>query len=487
MKRTAATFILLVAVAAAAARGEPAQPKLHPDKIPAPFELLNRKAEGFRGIWYYNQASGDEYVYKYSGGMGVYCAGHIPMGVYSKEADKTFFSFGGTDERNSTLLQCVSYFDHKTGKLARPTIVFDKHTVDAHDNAVMNLDDKGYIYIFSSSHGRTRPSAIARSEKPFDISRFKVIWEGNYSYPQPFYFPGKGFLFLHTRYVPSPGSGMGLRSNCFMASDPEVTIWTPCTTLQLFNAGHYQRSWPFGTQKVGVAFDQHPTGKGLNWRTDVFYMESDDYGKTWRNAAGEVLTVPVDRRDNPALAVSYAEKSRNVYIKGVKFDPQGRPIVLYTVSKGYRAGPTDGPREWKLAKWTGTAWREVDTGIRSDNNYDYAEIYVDSERDWRIIGASEKGPQPYNPGGEIAAWASHDAGETWTLEKRLTSGSERNQNYPRQPLNVNPGFYAFWADGHGRKPSISRLYFCDRDLNVYLMPLSFEGDFATPIPYKETH
>ena len=110
-----------------------------------------------------------------------------------------------------------------------------------------------------------------------------------------------------------------------------------------------------------------------------------------------------------------------------------------------------------------------------------------NDRDWRIIGASEKGPQPYNPGGEIAAWASHDAGETWTLEKRLTSGSERNQNYPRQPLNVNPGFYAFWADGHGRKPSISRLYFCDRDLNVYLMPLSFEGDFATPIPYKETH
>ena len=220
MTRAAATLILLVAAAASVARGESVQPKLHRDKIPAPFELLNRKAEGFRGIWYYNQPSGDEYVYKYSGGMGVYCAGHIPMGVYSKEADKTFFCFGGTDERNSTLLQSISYFDHKTGKLARPTIVFDKHTVDAHDNAVMNLDDKGYIYIFSSSHGRTRPSAIARSEKPFDISRFKVIWEGNYSYPQPFYFPGKGFLFLHTRYVPSPGSGMGRRSNCFMASDP---------------------------------------------------------------------------------------------------------------------------------------------------------------------------------------------------------------------------------------------------------------------------
>ena len=48
---------------------------------------------------------------------------------------------------------------------------------------------------------------------------------------------------------------------------------------------------------------------------------------------------------------------------------------------------------------------------------------------------------------------------------------------------MQPGFYAFWADGHGRKPSVSRLYFCDKALNVYMMPLAFDGDFADPIPY----
>ena len=407
------------------------------------FELLNAKAEGFRGIWYYNGPSGDEYVYKYSGGMGVYCAGHIPMAVYSKAVDKTFFCFGGTDPRNSTLLQSVSYFDHKTGKLARPTIVFDKHTVDAHDNAVISLDDRGYIYLFSSSHGQCRPSAIARSVKPYDISSFKVVWEGNFSYPQPFYIPGKGFLFLLAQYVMSGISAinhLGTRSNCFMTGNADGTRWSKCTMLQLFNEGHYQRSWPFGSKMVGVAFDQHPKGKGLNWRTDVFYMETDDFGKTWKSAAGEILKLPIDRRDNPALAIPYAEKSRNVYIKGVKFDAKGRPVVLSTVSKGYRAGPVDGPREWKLAKWTGSEWREIDTGIRSDSNYDFAELYIDSDTDWRIIGASEKGPQPYNPGGEIASWISHDAGETWTFEKKLTDGSERNHNYPRQPLNVNGGF-----------------------------------------------
>ena len=467
------------------ARVEPAAPADAPelfdarpdfDALAHRFELMNRKADGFRGIWYYNQKSGDEYVYKYSGGMGTYCAGHLPMAVYSKEAQKTFFTFGGTDERNTTLLQCVSYFDHKTGLLARPVVVFDKHTVDAHDNAVINMDDHGYIYIFSASHGQWRPSAIARSEKPYDISKFKVVWEGNFSYPQPFYVSGRGFLFLHAWYVAG-------RSNCLMTSNADATRWSDRTRLAYFNWGHYQRSWQFG-DKIGVAFDQHPAGKGLNWRTDLYYMESDDFGKTWKNAAGGALDLPLSKRDNPALALSYADKSRNVYIKGVKFDEQGRPAVLYIVSKGYRAGPVDGPREWMLAKWTGSEWREVDTGIRSDNNYDFAELYIDGANDWRIIGASETGPQPYNPGGELAAWVSHDAGETWTLEKKLTSGSERNQNYPRQPLNVAPGFYAFWADGNGRKPSVSRLYFCNKALDVFEMPLSFEGDFATPVPYK---
>jgi hypothetical protein len=43
---------------------------------------LNEKDTGYRGIWYMNQPSGDEYVYKYSGGLGTYCAKHKPFAVY---------------------------------------------------------------------------------------------------------------------------------------------------------------------------------------------------------------------------------------------------------------------------------------------------------------------------------------------------------------------------------------------------------------------
>lgn len=112
----------------------------------------------------------------------------------------------------------------------------------------------------------------------------------------------------------------------------------------------------------------------------------------------------------------------------------------------------------------------------SDNNYDTGELWIESPDDWRIIGPTETGPQPYNPGGEVAMWQSRDQGASWTKVRQLTSGSEMNHTYVRRPLHAHPDFFAFWADGHGRQPSESRLYFSDRDGNVYVLPRQVEGN-----------
>jgi hypothetical protein len=77
---------------------------------------INEKDTGYRGIWYMNQPSGDEYVYKYSGGLGTFCAKHKPFAVYCDKVKKTFFCYGGTTtDGNQRLLHIVSYYDHKTG------------------------------------------------------------------------------------------------------------------------------------------------------------------------------------------------------------------------------------------------------------------------------------------------------------------------------------------------------------------------------------
>ncbi|MBN2131182.1 MAG: hypothetical protein JW741_16905, partial [Sedimentisphaerales bacterium] len=180
---------------------------------------LNVKDTGYRGIWYMNQPLKNEYRYKYSGGLGTYCAKHRPFAVYCKKVNKTFFCYGGTikgsvldqEGARDSLLHMVSYYDHATGMVPRPTILLDKKTTDAHDNPVISMDDRGYIWIHSTSHGTSRPSYIHRSKRPYDVDEFerieptkiedgKPVPMTNFSYMQPWFVPGCGFIAFFTRY-----------------------------------------------------------------------------------------------------------------------------------------------------------------------------------------------------------------------------------------------------------------------------------------------
>ena len=55
-----------------------------------------------------------------------------------------------------------------------------------------------------------------------------------------------------------------------------------------------------------------------------------------------------------------------------------------------------------------------------------------------------------------------------------------NHTYVRRALNSHPDFVALWADGHGRRPSESRLYFSDIKGNVFQLPPQMNEDTAFP-------
>ncbi len=104
----------------------------------------NIRADGYKGLW---SKSGPplEYGYKYSGGMGTFSSQHKPLAIYSPESEKTFFVFGGTSSPGESHLQImVSYYDHKTHKVPKPVVVYDKMGVnDPQDNATISIDSKG--------------------------------------------------------------------------------------------------------------------------------------------------------------------------------------------------------------------------------------------------------------------------------------------------------------------------------------------------------
>lgn len=437
------------------------------------------KDDGYRGIWYYNQPSHDQYAYKYSGGFATYPQQHAPIAIYSKQANKTFFCYGGTVKGKQELLHMVSYFDHATGMVPRPTILLDKHTDDAHDNPTMAIDSSGYLWIFSSAHGTARPSFIHRSRKPYSIDGFDLIQKTNFSYTQPWYFPGKGFLFLHTRYLPIPNDGNKKGRALFEMSSADGVEWSKPRELAFASQGHYQISWPNG-DRLGTAFDVHPKPLGLNQRTNLYYMETRDFGSTWMSAEGKQASLPIREETNAALVHNYRREGLLVYLKDLQYDSQGHPIIVYLTSKGYEPGPENGPRVMRIARWTGKAWRFSTIG-ETDHNYDHGSLYLEeNDRLWQFIAPTGPGPQPFGTGGEVEIWESRDEGATWKRTGQLTRNSRYNHTYVRRPLNAHPDFYAFWADGNPLAESESRLYFANKSGTVFRLPAVMKGDFAKP-------
>jgi hypothetical protein len=244
--------------------------------------------------------------------------------------------------------------------------------------------------------------------------------------------------------------------------------------------GDYQVSWQNGPT-IGTAFDYHPSPLGLDARTNLYYLQTDDGGASWKTPAGELAKLPLTETGNVALVRDYAAEEKLVYLKDLNFDADGRPVILYLTSRGHLPGPKNGFREWFTARWDGKAW-QIRPFVISDHNYDHGSLFIEPDGTWRVIAPTDPGPQPFGAGGEMVMWESADAGETWAKRKQLTSHSPRNHTYARRPLHAHPGFYALWADGDARARSGSSLYFTDKlGSHVWRLPARMDGDSERPV------
>jgi putative BNR repeat neuraminidase len=430
--------------------------------------MVNEKADGYRGVWF-TLGQFPSPNDKYSGGLGTYTAKHVPLAVYSKEANKTFFVYGGTVKGKHHLLAMASYYDHERDIVPRPTIVHDKQGVeDPHDNPSIALDETGHIWVFVSGRGQHRPGFKYRSAKPLSVDEFELISEEEITYPQPWWIKGKGFLHLFTKYT-------GVRELYWNRSDDGRT-WTADRKLAGME-GHYQTS-ACRDNRVITAFNRHPGGTP-DTRTDLYYVETSDLGETWTTVDGTVVETPMIDPSYPARVYDFSSENRLVYMKDIGFSKEGHPVILTVVSHDFKPGPNGDPRVWTLACWTGSEWelREVTT---STHNYDMGSLFIEGD-EWRIIAPTEPGPQHWGTGGEMALWISDDEGRSWRKERDITTGSILNHAYARRPVNAHPDFYAFWADGNPDEPTESRLYFTNRDgTRVRTLPYDMDGETGIP-------
>ncbi|MCM4172816.1 hypothetical protein DHD32_15095 [Arenibacter sp. TNZ] len=441
--------------------------------------LTNTKVNGYRGIWFeLNQKY--EYGDKYSGALGTYTAKHVPLAIYAPEVEKTFFVYGGTPSEDKRYLLCmIGEFDHKTEMVSQPTVVYDKNGVDdPHDNPSILIDASGYIWVFISGRGAQRPGYKYKSKMPYSTKEFVQITEEEMTYPQPRY-TDFGFFQFFTKYT-------GVRQLYFETSKDGIS-WTDDKLLAAIpekegeKSGHYQTSDLYNGKVLGTFLNRHPNGN-VDKRTDLYYIQSADFGATWTTVNGINTPVPLVDLASPARVMDYASQNKNLYLKDMGFTAEGHPACLYIRSNGHEPGPKSAPYEWCITKWNGTEWQTT-VVTTSDHNYDMGSLFI-GEDDWKIVGPTEKGPQEWGVGGELAIWQSKDKGETWKKIKTITEHSPLSHSYVRRPVNYKAPFSFFWADGDSHQLSKSELYFGNFKGEIWKMPYTMTEDFEKPIKIK---
>lgn len=440
---------------------------------------------GYRGIWF-DLGQATDYGSKYCGGLGTYTMKHIPMAIYSPEADRTYFVYGGTPAEDKKYLQCmIGCYDHTTGMLQKPRVVMDKGVdgvKDPHDDPTIQVDKDGYLWVFVSGRSTKRKGRVYKSVNPHDITAFEMVSEFTMAYPQIMYHPDRGFFFFFTRYD-------GTRQ-LFYQSSTDGRNWTSYKQLASIKngsetkSGHYQISNICG-DKLCTAFNRHLNGN-VDTRTSVYYVQSSDWGQTWTTVDGQPVTVPVTKRDANCLVVDYESQGKNCYIKDLNFDTQGNPVIIYVISDNHKTGPEGGVREWFSLYWNGSAWEKTKI-TESTHCYDSGSIWIEGDV-WTIIAPTTPmpagDPRYWGAGGEIDEWTSTDKGKTWTKTKSLTSNSERNHTYVRRPFFADHDFWAYWADGNTDKFSKSCLYFSTKAGKIYRMPYNMTEEWQKPEEYN---
>lgn len=442
--------------------------------------LNNTKIDGYRGIWFeLNQKF--PYGDKYSGGLGTYTAKHMPLAIYSSKANKTFFVYGGTTEKEERHLLCmVGSYDHATGMVSKPTVAFDKEEVDdPHDNPTILIDDNDYIWIFVSGRGTKRKGVKLKSTRPLSIDQFEIVKQAEFTYPQ-IWNTKKGFFHFFTKYT-------GVRE-LYFESRIDGKNWSPVQKLAGIpsgkdnKSGHYQLSGQFNNgETLGTFFNRHPNGD-VDARSDLYYIQTKDHGGSWTSVDDVNVSIPISQIESPTRVIDYQKKKKNVYMKDMGFDKNGNPVCLYITSGGHEPGPENAPYEWRLTFWTGTEWR-TSLVCKSDHNYDMGSLFLEDDV-WKIVAPTKTGPQEYGVGGEIEIWKSTNYGHDWKFEKQITDKSDVNNSYVRRPLKANAPFSFFWANGNANHLSKSELFFGDFDGSVYKLPYKMKADFELPLKVK---
>ena len=419
-----------------------------------------RPADGYRGLW--TRVPGSES----GGGRATAPTENGPIACYVEQAGKTFFVYAGAaGEPNgepAVAQAAIGWFDHKTGKAGRPRILLEP-TEGMIGAPALTVDAQGYLWVFIEGPGGA--CEVLRSGTPLEIDTFERVTTLRLAHPQVWSVDGQGLAVFHN--VP----GEEDRSPLAFTSSKDGRTWTKPVVLADIEHGVRGVSGRF-RGRLAVAFSIVDEESRT---TNVYYLESADFVRTWTNAGKQPVELPLRTIENPALTFDWKTGRQLVYVTDLTFDAFGNPTIVYLTSSAL-SGPAI--RMWATSRWTGREC-QITRVLRARSNADVACLYYEPRNEWRFFAPTGTGAEPDGAGGEVVMWTSADLGRAW-LSQPVTRGSRMNHNHIRRVIDARPEFYALWCDGAVRKPSTSRLYFVTKNGEAFRLPAEVKDDTASP-------
>jgi hypothetical protein len=411
-----------------------------------------------------------------------------------------------------------------------------KCTNDPHENAVINVDANGYVYVLVSGRGQNRGNFIFRSSSASSIDGFIDFTPAMDNYIDHFNdlaeTAGRGRPFIGEAYrginypkmywVDEPdGESLGYFRLIYTIYCQMNESETCRYNRQLYSARMHvnggkasiQGITPLAAYKghyavangkdrdVVVAFNVHPNSN-LDDRTNIYYMHSVDGGETWLNARNQQLSLPITSSmglDQVAAREYYDPQNpgpitQRIYMKDVNFVGTGLdkiPTILYVGSLSDDYLPSKNVDHYLAkARWTGESWVQRRLTNAVDHNYSSGMLFF-ADDEYRIFYPhTDESKNNAFAGGALAYLDTGATDDTTGLPTLVTedvvdpkNGDSRyltdlcEFNYIKSVLNGDHDFVGILSGGSAYQyRKTAPLFIADLYGNVRRLPTSFTND-----------
>jgi hypothetical protein len=458
MIRAGLLAALLAAVAAGGGVRDVASPRLPEEPNPKEPAEPPEPREVARGGW----------AWKSDGALGMTGATSMryqwPKAVrYDGKRERTFIAYAGGDS-HPTLI----FYDHALQYWSNPFRIAISPIEDTFRvNPALTVGPEGHIYCFYGANKSEQ--RMRRSLNPENPVRWGLVQNpcDLSSYPQAF-FSGQTLFMFHRH-------GPGNKTWGVHASSDGGESWSPYAPWLDFE---FEQIWegpevvlytegkrnPPRIHLAWIVYERDPP----TWR-DVYYAYTDDLGRSWRGAGGNLLAgqpveAPPAGDESPwRFAARYAaawaktppaplgrgqgqqvfEGPTHGLVNDIVVDAAGRPALLFTT--GGR-GLKEDNEAWS-AYWTGAEWL---TSRITPVTSRFCRGCL-SARGESVLRALI--PDGSLKGGDMLVWDSYDGGGAWRLTYNLTKDIVAFHRAPSRIVNGAPYAQFIWSASYGAGPA----------------------------------